>query len=1074
MPKTGCDISEAHLPKALTVAARHCPRGGGYGEVFFNTGTGEALYRTGDWYTEEDAEKGRRLLSAVPGVKKVTVESECGVPKSPGWVRVYPPEKVDEITTSGAVGGFGDAAVAPSGANSVIGLRRWNKAQVDRFHRELKRALGQSDESDGSDDMGLLEQLDALLERHGYPVVDPAGLNDNLDERAEGRPEVESFASASAAVEAIDEIIASVQHAVRAGVRHYRNRRARGRAARDIRALRSGRTRYYHVTKSGKGGAVSYKQARRFHRVKAKHIAGKYRALHGVREALGEARQLSVPEQHQKKIALKTLKLSDAGARIMGGMTKDQARSFLAKTCGWTPERIARAENGPDKPVKESVEEGIIGMGVAPAVATIMDDLNAASESYANLKNRTGLPQRKYRRRLAASKRSKAKGETAAKYLSRYRRKGVSESAEVNEIDRAALGQRLRKAHGQTVKTMAGLRRKAKRGNSAERKYGDQMSRKMRLERLIGRAEAVRESGVSLSEGPGVDPKKWFRRQADTLKRMAAKLKRAGLDVEYKDREVYVTGDEYDISIYYTGVGPASNGERFATLVMKVTTSGGNVEWYGGFSWASGSKNKPWAEGKKRFKELTGVELENKPANLTGGAAGSGGRVGHDPMFEGDQEHDMDISEISNGGRILGLQLAKRKGGQMYQLDARVADAVGAIDAVLPKDSRPKPTNEREDADAPSLDEERIINDKSVSAFFRGEPFRLDNTKIEGDTMYLHGNAIARKNKGVIEISAAGWPTRTTQARLNAILKAMGAPALKQKNGVWYMGDEKFSTEKDNWTPIKKRVGESRDPQVVMGETRRLLGEKNMGGWGDPSKEKRGVPAGPKPQRSKESGGPKPKLKGWVTTHESEAGEEVSEIDAGKHYKSITRKMDAGEYRDGKLIKAAAVKSRLKSRIEGKPPPVSSKKIWGKKHESDAISRAQEVIAETRALLGEGDPGGWHADAKKGGKFFQNADKFAANQRDGEDNLKRKAAGKWSKGTQGLKSMSAQESAKPDVIAAMEAIEESGEIGGVTVDRETADVVLAVYDALSEENRAILVGMPVARMIEVAKSLIGD
>jgi hypothetical protein len=40
---------------------------------------------------------------------------------------------------------------------------------------------------------------------------------------------------------------------------------------------------------------------------------------------------LSVFDKHQLAIARKTLKYSDAGARIMGGMTKAEARAFIAK-----------------------------------------------------------------------------------------------------------------------------------------------------------------------------------------------------------------------------------------------------------------------------------------------------------------------------------------------------------------------------------------------------------------------------------------------------------------------------------------------------------------------------------------------------------------------------------------------------------------------------------------------------------------------------------------------------------------------------------------------------------------------
>ena len=40
---------------------------------------------------------------------------------------------------------------------------------------------------------------------------------------------------------------------------------------------------------------------------------------------------MTIPEKHQVKIAKSTLKMSDVGARIMGGMTKEYARKTLAK-----------------------------------------------------------------------------------------------------------------------------------------------------------------------------------------------------------------------------------------------------------------------------------------------------------------------------------------------------------------------------------------------------------------------------------------------------------------------------------------------------------------------------------------------------------------------------------------------------------------------------------------------------------------------------------------------------------------------------------------------------------------------
>ena len=48
-------------------------------------------------------------------------------------------------------------------------------------------------------------------------------------------------------------------------------------------------------------------------------------------------RYLTIPEQHQLKIARKTLTYSDVGARIMGGPTKAEAREIIKRLTGRTP-----------------------------------------------------------------------------------------------------------------------------------------------------------------------------------------------------------------------------------------------------------------------------------------------------------------------------------------------------------------------------------------------------------------------------------------------------------------------------------------------------------------------------------------------------------------------------------------------------------------------------------------------------------------------------------------------------------------------------------------------------------------
>jgi hypothetical protein len=55
-------------------------------------------------------------------------------------------------------------------------------------------------------------------------------------------------------------------------------------------------------------------------------------------------KKMNVFKKHQFKIAKDTLKFTDAGANIMGGMTKEEARNFLL-SIGWTATQINNFEN---------------------------------------------------------------------------------------------------------------------------------------------------------------------------------------------------------------------------------------------------------------------------------------------------------------------------------------------------------------------------------------------------------------------------------------------------------------------------------------------------------------------------------------------------------------------------------------------------------------------------------------------------------------------------------------------------------------------------------------------------------
>jgi hypothetical protein len=53
---------------------------------------------------------------------------------------------------------------------------------------------------------------------------------------------------------------------------------------------------------------------------------------------------MNVFNKHQIKIAKATLRMSDAGALIMGGMTKEQARDVLKRLAKMTDAQIAKIE----------------------------------------------------------------------------------------------------------------------------------------------------------------------------------------------------------------------------------------------------------------------------------------------------------------------------------------------------------------------------------------------------------------------------------------------------------------------------------------------------------------------------------------------------------------------------------------------------------------------------------------------------------------------------------------------------------------------------------------------------------
>lgn len=94
----------------------------------------------------------------------------------------------------------------------------------------------------------------------------------------------------------------------------------------------------------------------------------------------------------------------------------------------------------------------------------------------------------------------------------------------------------------------------------------------------------------------------------------------------------------------------------------------------------------------------------------------------------------------------------------------------------------------------------RKVTQTITRAFLNREKATLSNTYTDGNTLYLHNNAIARHNSdGTLSISMAGWPTPTTRERLNALPNV----SVTQKNFTQYLNGREWN-DNDRMTNIKE------------------------------------------------------------------------------------------------------------------------------------------------------------------------------------------------------------------------------------------------------------------------------
>ena len=87
------------------------------------------------------------------------------------------------------------------------------------------------------------------------------------------------------------------------------------------------------------------------------------------------------------------------------------------------------------------------------------------------------------------------------------------------------------------------------------------------------------------------------------------------------------------------------------------------------------------------------------------------------------------------------------------------------------------------------------IEEKMIGAIHARANWRQGNTHVECHSttidVYLHNNLIARVDWETmcVYLSSAGWETRTTASRLNAIAREFGVRGVSQKGWLWFFDD---------------------------------------------------------------------------------------------------------------------------------------------------------------------------------------------------------------------------------------------------------------------------------------------
>lgn len=99
----------------------------------------------------------------------------------------------------------------------------------------------------------------------------------------------------------------------------------------------------------------------------------------------------------------------------------------------------------------------------------------------------------------------------------------------------------------------------------------------------------------------------------------------------------------------------------------------------------------------------------------------------------------------------------------------------------------------------------RKIEEEMITAIKEAKSYKKDNTEVTYDlgnnqvVIYLHRNLIAYVDNDVFNLylSDAGYRTKTTKSRLNAILSSYDLGKIYSKKYQWYLNNEEWTGSKE-------------------------------------------------------------------------------------------------------------------------------------------------------------------------------------------------------------------------------------------------------------------------------------